>query len=246
LGWSRIVTSLAADSIGVVLAGGQGTRLQSVIGERQKVMAEVAGQPFLEMVITHLLENGLDHVVLSLGFGAGEVRQFFDGHRLSKAISYSIESVDRPLGTGGALRAALKQVNCEDVVVANGDTFCELSMAALLKSHRDFGAIATIAISEAHDLGDYAAVEIDMDNRVVAFREKERRGAGYASMGRYVFARKTIAEIPEGRAVSLELEVLPRLVGKALFAFRSGVGFHDIGTPERYRRAAAMLGGHGA
>ena len=110
----------------VILAGGFGTRLRSAVPDLPKAMAPVAGKPFLEILLAHLEKKGIRHVILSVGYLAEIIESHFGDSFASLHISYAYE--DEPLGTGGALRFAMRQCR-EDVVLAlNGDTFLDVDL----------------------------------------------------------------------------------------------------------------------
>src|SRR5207249_4136291 len=104
-----------------ILAGGLGTRLRSVVADRPKVLATVAGRPFLSHLLEQLEASGIRETILLVGFGAGQVRSAFGTRFGDMALSYSVEP--EPLGTGGALRNALGHFACDDVLLLNGDSF---------------------------------------------------------------------------------------------------------------------------
>jgi len=93
----------------VILAGGLGTRLSHIVSDVPKPMAPVNNQPFLKYVIDYLLENGVNHVILAVGYKAKSIQSYFGDTYHGIRITYSIE--DTPLGTGGAIKKALKPKN---------------------------------------------------------------------------------------------------------------------------------------
>src|SRR5258708_35221596 len=95
----------------VILCGGQGSRIRSVLGDRPKSMAQVAGRPFLEILLDQLESSGWRRVVLCTGFGRAFLHQHFQSTRLALEICFSDEQA--PLGTGGALRNALSSIKSD-------------------------------------------------------------------------------------------------------------------------------------
>ena len=111
------------DMEAVVLVGGKGTRLRSMVSDRPKPMADVLGKPFLEWILLHLKKQGIKRVFLSTGYKGEMVRDYFrDGASLGLCIGYSQE--EEPLGTGGAVRKALAHLKDSIFYVLNGDSFC--------------------------------------------------------------------------------------------------------------------------
>ena len=117
----------------IVLAGGFGTRLATRLGGVPKPMALVAGRPFLEILLTQLQRAGCTRVVLSVGHLHSVIQDHFGASFLGMRVDYAIESV--PLGTGGAIRLALKQIREESVLVLNGDTFLQADYADMMRFH---------------------------------------------------------------------------------------------------------------
>ncbi len=229
----------------VILAGGLGTRLRSEVADRPKVLAEVAGHPFLLYLLEPLQRAGLRHVVLCTGHGAAQLAEVLGDRRGLLAIDHSVE--DHPLGTGGALRHALPLLPSQTWLVMNGDSFAGLDPAALIAHHRAQGRAATLAVVHRPDTSRFGRVRLGEADRVVGFAEKQAgSGPGWINAGVYVLSRATVAAIAAERAVSLEREVLPRLVDEGLSAFRAPGPFVDIGTPQSFRGAADVLARAGA
>ncbi len=226
----------------IILVGGRGTRLQSVVSDRPKPLAEVAGRPFVEWLLLALRAQGVRRAVLATGYKGEMVEAYFaDGARLDMNLTYAHETV--PLGTGGAARHALEQTSTERVLVLNGDSFCPFDVARLLEAHARTAAVATLWLVHMDDCGRYGAVDVADDGRVRSFQEKSPNlGAGLINAGVYLFERSALEAIPTGRAVSLERETFPALIGQSLYATVGEGPFLDIGTPESYASAEQFFG----
>lgn len=211
----------------VILAGGLGTRLAGVV-DKPKVLAEVAGRPFLEILLAQLRGAGVTNVLLCTGHRAAEFSQF-----LRKGVRESREP--EPRGTGGALRHALAELP-ERFFVLNGDSYCDADLQALAAFHVEKRAAATLLCAHVHDTARFGAVVLDGDGRVQRFEEKGPSGPGAINAGVYVIEREVVAAIPAGRAVSLERETFPSLLGR-LFGVAVDARFIDIGTPESFAEA---------
>jgi NDP-sugar pyrophosphorylase family protein len=228
-----------ADATALILAGGLGTRLAPVVPDRPKPLADVGGRPFVAWLLDQLVAAGVRRAVLCIGHRGGDVQAALGARRGPLALEYSAELV--PLGTGGALRLAATRSASDPVLVLNGDSFCEVDLGAVWVRHHARRAAATIVATEVADVADFGALDLDGEGRVHAFREKGIRGRGLVNAGIYVLARALLLEIPAGRPVSLECEVLPRWVGRGLVAHPTTGRFIDIGTPPAYARAARIL-----
>lgn len=238
----------------VILAGGLGRRLRSVVPDRQKALAPVAGRPFLALLLERLGAAGMRDVILAVGHRAAGVRAFCgDGRRFGVEVRYSEERA--PLGTAGAMALAAPLARTDPFLVLNGDTLAELDWDDLLRHHATRGASLTMALAAVPDRGRFGTVEVDPNGRVTGFAEKAMAGAGWVNAGVYVVARTVLERCPAlarrsgARPASLERDVLPSLVGRGLHGFRApGLRFLDIGTPAALARADRVLaleGGHG-
>lgn len=247
------MTSLSAPPLSsftaAILAGGMGTRLRTAIGERQKVAAEVAERPFVAYLLDQLARAGVCTTVLCTGYRAGEVaRQVGDSHWLPEAggamrIVHSVEP--EPLGTAGALRNALEHFHSPRVLVLNGDSYCGVDLhafvAAVMEAERE-GAAGGIVLVHQEKTASYGRVELDERGFVTRFVEKgSENGPGWINAGVYLLDRDLIAEIPAGRAVSLEREMFPQWIARGLVGYRCEAAFLDIGTPERYAAAQEFV-----
>ena len=224
----------------VVLAGGLGTRLRSALGERPKVLAEVAGRPFLAHLLAHLSRCGLRHVVLATGWRSEEV-EAFAGDGSEWGLSIGISREETPLGTGGAVRQSAALIRSDPFLVLNGDTFVAANPSLLLDFQLAHGARASLLAVRVPDRARYGALRIDAEGRVLGFSEKGLVGEGHVNAGVYALSRAALGFLPPGGPCSLENDLFPSLLGGGLWALRVDVPFLDIGTPESLREAEAFF-----
>lgn len=224
-----------------VLAGGLGTRLRPAVGDTPKVLAPVGGRPFLALLLDRLAAGGFRECVLLVGHGADRVRAAFGDRHGPVRLVYSAEP--EPLGTGGAVRYALPHLTGRPLLLLNGDSYCDADLPRLLAFHAVHGRRVTLCVTQVPDAGRFGRVAYDADGTVIRFEEKEASGRpGWINAGVYLFSPDVMADIPPGRPVSLEREVLPGLVAAGEVRGFPGDRFIDIGVPESYRSAAAFLG----
>jgi NDP-sugar pyrophosphorylase family protein len=224
----------------VMLVGGMGTRMRSVLPSTPKPLALVGDSPFLELLILQLRGQGIRRVVMCTGHLAHQIEeQFGDGRKWDVAIKYSTES--RPLGTAGAVKLAGRHLNqASDFLVMNGDSFLEMDFCQLIRFHRRHGGLVSIAVRRVPDAARYGTVHVDARNRVTGFVEKTGANVpGLINGGIYVFNRAVLEHIPDEPA-SLEKDVFPLLVEQQMYAAEQDGIFVDIGTPEDYARAQAL------
>ena len=218
----------------VVLAGGKGTRLRSVVSDLPKCMAPVAGRPFLAWLLDDLREAGFDHIILSLGYKHEAVEAWVATRPDRESITCVVE--EEPLGTGGGVRLALRQAREDAVFILNGDTFFGVDYPAMQAFHRQSGAQATLALKPLRDFDRYGEVTLDGEGRITAFREKRPCAEGLINGGVYLLQRDALAEMPE--RFSLEKDYFePQAESAGLAGFRSDGYFIDIGIPADYARA---------
>ena len=266
----------------LILAGGRGTRLGGVVSDRPKCLAEVAGRPFLEYLILKLRHDGFREFVVSTGYRAEAIDDYLaDRAGMWSELGVSIVGLreESPLGTGGAIGHARGLLRGERFLAANGDSLLDIDAGALLRYHEEMSAFVTLGLAVVKDASRYGTVELDESfagesevsrsqslkasgcqegcGRVKRFCEKtNRHEPGLINGGLYVMRRELLDEIPEGRSVSLEREVLPRLLEAGslkvaasqrlnvsesherlgVYGMVSRSYFVDIGTPEDYGR----------
>lgn len=230
----------------VILAGGLGTRLRSALPDRQKVLAEIGGRPFLELLIESVREAGAKRIILALGHQADQVLSFIqDRQWRGLELVPSVEPA--VLGTGGALGFALAKIHTDTVLALNGDSFAAADFAGFLKFHHARKAIISLLLVPMKAAGRYGLVETDDAGSVIRFVEKpsESGHSVYINGGIYLFAKEAIAKIGSGSEVSLEREVFPQYCGAGLYAMKQDVPFIDIGTPESWRMADTFFASPG-
>ncbi len=227
----------------IILAGGLGTRLRDTLGDLPKTLAPVGDRPFIGYLMALLSTQGFTDIIISLGHGSQAVKEFLGtGETFGVRIEYPLER--ELLGTGGAVKLAETLIRDGNFVVANGDTYLEIDLNAMLAFHEAKGALATVALVRMGETRRYGRVVLGADNRIVSLEEKDDRGLpGYINGGIYIFQKKVLDSIQSGRVCSLEREVLPLLIGKGLYGFASEGYFIDIGIPEDYERAGKELPG---
>jgi NDP-sugar pyrophosphorylase family protein len=226
----------------LILAGGAGTRLRSVVSDRPKPMAEVGGRPFIEYLLAQVANAGIGEAILLVGYQAESFEDHLgDGERIGINVRYSRER--EPLGTGGAIRNAAPMLSGDRWLVLNGDSLFDISIPALIDRHVASDAVATLALARVADAARYGSVTVAPDGSVTAFVEKSQVTAtNYINGGVYMIERPVLHQIPADRPVSFEREVLPQLVGSGLHAEPFEGYFIDIGVPDDFARAQADAG----
>ncbi len=226
----------------LILVGGLGTRLRPVLCDRPKALAPVAGRPFLGFLLDQLQAGGIRRAVLCTGYRAHQVEATFGRRYGDLALTYSRE--ETPLGTGGALRLALSQVDADLTLVLNGDSYVDCPLAEFHDWHHDRGFAGSLLLTWVEDAARFGTVETDESGRITAFREKQGLARpGWINAGVYLLARRLLEEVPEGRPVSLEREMFPAWLAGGLGGYARRAAFLDVGTPESLAQAESFLAG---
>ncbi len=226
----------------LILAGGLGTRLKGHVPNLPKVMAPVAGRPFLDHLFQWLSSQGAHRIVLALGYRSGAALDYLKVGRFPCLDIVPVVE-PRPLGTAGAVTNAGGQLHSDPVLIMNGDTLIEADLREFLAEHQRTAAAVSMVCVRVPNPGRYGCVEIDDAGRVLSFREKNQSlvTPGWINGGVYLFGRSMLDVVRNVHSGSLELDVLERLPPGSIHAFRTESRFIDIGTPEDLAAAEALF-----
>ncbi|KPA90023.1 MULTISPECIES: sugar phosphate nucleotidyltransferase [Pseudomonas] len=228
----------------IILAGGLGTRLRSVVSSVPKPMAPINGRPFLEYLLDYWIEQGISRFILSVGYQCTVITEHFGGRYRSAEVEYAIEH--ERLGTGGGLLLAAAMLKDEDAfVLLNGDTFFAVELAALDRFARKAGSDWALSLFRAEEANRYMGLELTDEQRILSLASQRGLPGCLANGGVYWVRRDSLASSPfvAGNSVSLEDELLPTLLarGACLSGFAAEGSFIDIGIPHDYQRAGQVL-----
>lgn len=220
----------------ILLAGGLGTRLRSVVSDRPKPMALINDRPFMEYVVHELTKSGVDEIIFAIGYKGSMVEEYFkDGSGFGVKVSYAYE--ETLLGTAGAIKNAGRFVHEARVLVLNADTFYQIDYSRLKTLQESEDLDMAMVLREVPDISRYGRARLE-DGRLVSFNEKTSEAVpGTINGGVYLMKRQLLDEIPEGK-VSLENDMIPRWLskGRRLGGMVNDGYFIDIGIPEDYYR----------
>lgn len=225
----------------IILAGGLGTRIRSEIGDIPKCLAPVNNRPFIFYLLDQLLAANFERVILSVGYKAEIVEEAVGSSYEALQIRYIKEEV--PLGTGGAIKKCLKNIEDESVLVINGDTFFDLPFDELTQFHQKTNASITLALRSLEDTGRFGKVQLDEYGKIIAFEEKKAGGPGYINGGIYCLERSILSKLPTAENFSFEKDFLAMLDTETeLFGMVFDQYFIDIGIPADYQKFNAKHG----
>lgn len=224
----------------IVLAGGLGTRLRSVVQDVPKCMAPVAGRPFLYYLLHYLEKYQVDHVVLALGYKHEVVLDWLQDQVFKMEISWVIE--EEPLGTGGAIFKACSSLREKQVLVLNGDTIFNIDLLSFYRMSEKVGKAILLALKPMVDFDRYGNVELGEENLVISFHEKRYCEKGYINGGIYMLNLASGLFDGCDKKFSFETDILQRRVHEGIIEGCISDGyFIDIGIPEDYERANREL-----
>ena len=219
----------------IILAGGRGTRLSSVLPYLPKPIAPVGGKAFLNYQFAYLEAQGIQRIILSVGYRREQIMELLGDSYHSIELCYVSE--ETPLGTGGALELALKEVNENEVAVLNGDTYFPIDLSQLLELHLARNADLTLSLRKLEDGSRFGSV-IVRDNLVLEFLEKGKSSSGLVNGGVYVMKSDLLTKQSLKSPYSFETDAMPLLLkSKRVIAERFNSYFIDLGIPEDYERA---------
>lgn len=218
----------------IVLAGGFGTRLRSLVKDIPKPLAPAAGKPFIIYLIENWVQQGVRDFIFLLHFKSDLIVSILldlekDGNFSDIKINIIIEK--KPLGTGGSIYNAVNTLNIkESFLVANADTWLSSGISQLNSS-----SCNTIGAVKVNDCSRYGALDIK-NTHIQNFLEKDKSSEpGLINAGLYHLSPDIFLGLPLLSNFSIESKVFPLLVKKkALKAEILDVDFIDIGIPEDY------------
>jgi mannose-1-phosphate guanylyltransferase len=223
----------------LILAGGLGTRLRPLTDHVPKSLLPICNRPFLEHQIRLLAEHDVKEATLLTGYLAGHFASFTAQMRAMLGVELTISTEEKPLGTAGAVRSRLDDLDGTTIVL-NGDVLTDLDISGAITFHREKGAAVTIVLTPVEDARPYGLVTLDADTRVQAFLEKPQElVAGEINAGTYVLEPDVLRDVPAKTFWQFEQQLFPSLLEHAvsMYGYVSDAYWLDIGTPQRYLQA---------
>jgi D-glycero-alpha-D-manno-heptose 1-phosphate guanylyltransferase len=224
----------------VILAGGKGTRLRSVLPDTPKILASVNGRPFITYVLDQLVDAGLNTAVLCIGHLATNVQEGLGEKYRTLQLRYLSET--EPLGTGGALRNAAFACAHHLVLAINGDSFVGTNFSNYIQWHMRLAVPASMIVTRVSNSGRFGTVQFTGKGRIKSFAEKTGvSDPGWINAGVYLFLSSWLRELPATIPCSIEQEVLPLWLDRGLYGYAAEAPFIDIGLPETLAAASQFF-----
>jgi D-glycero-alpha-D-manno-heptose 1-phosphate guanylyltransferase len=220
----------------IILAGGLGTRLRSIVADLPKCMADVAGKPFLSYVINYYRKQGIEKFIFSLGYKHEVIEEYLQKEFTDIMYTASVEP--EPLGTGGAIYMACSKATTENILVVNGDTLFEIKLRLLSDFHEKKNADCTLSLKKMSNTDRYGVVETDDNSKVISFKEKKYYETSIINGGVYALNVPSFMseKFPVRFSFEKEYFELYHDTRKIYGLIQDGY-FIDIGVPEDFAQA---------
>lgn len=224
----------------IILAGGLGTRLRESVPDLPKCMAPVAGRPFLFHVINYLRSQGVEKFIFSLGYKHELIEDYLSTQ--FPTLSYQCVIEDEPLGTGGAILLACTKATEKNIVVTNGDTLFKIDLHKATMFHNHNNAECTLLLKPMNRFDRYGVVELDEEQLVNSFKEKQFYETGNINGGVYLLNKDKFLDEEFPAKFSFEKHYLEKFYPvRRIYGLIQDAYFIDIGIPEDYNRAQSEL-----
>lgn len=226
----------------VILCGGKGKRLQSLINDRPKALADINGHPFLDILINYVARFRFKRFILCTGYMGNLIKQYY--HKRNDHLTFILSEEKNPLGTAGAIYNAEAVIKSNPFLVMNSDSFCQLDFNKFIDFHISKKALNSIVLVKAKESKSYGMVRLGNAQQVIAFDEKPKSPHHeFINAGIYLLSKNILSLIPPNKKFSLEYDILPKIINKSFFGYTTNRRFIDIGTPEKYKEAKLILKG---
>jgi NDP-sugar pyrophosphorylase family protein len=223
----------------VILAGGLGTRLRPFTENIPKAMVPVAGKPFLEHQILFLRSQGIEEILLLVGYRAEQIKDFFgDGSKYAVRISYSQE--EEPRGTGGALRLAQPKLQ-SSFLLLNGDTYLPMDFRDAMGCFLRLQPWGLVVAYKSDGFFPKPNLAVSSGMQVID-ADRECTNLTHINAGAVIFSNRVLELIPEAQAYSLETELFPKLIArKSLWIYETPIRYYDMGTHDGLKNLEGFL-----
>ncbi len=226
----------------VILCGGLGKRLHSVVNDKPKPMVVIHHRPFLDILIEYVAGYGFKRFILCIGYMGEVIKDHYEKKSMPLTILFSSEK--ELLGTGGAIKNAEPLIQSSPFLVMNGDSFCQVELDRFIDFHFSKGGWVTIALARIEDTTDYGLVTMEPSGQIVKFDEKIKvnmKNNNLINAGLYLIEKKSLALIPSNKIYSLEYDLFPEITDGRIYGYVADGDLIDIGTPQRYEKAKQIL-----
>ena len=242
--------------IGIIMAGGKGTRLLPLTENKPKPLVNLVGKPVIEYVKDALVDVGVDEIILTTGYKGDGLLKIVDLWNEKSKINFSVNQENTPMGTAGSVKL-LDEILVNTFIVASGDSVLSSDLEALLKAHRLSNAKVTMALWEVDDPTQFGIVglsttqggKIDSnldEGYIRKFFEKptlEEAFSNVINAGLYIIEPEVMEHIPKETKFDFSKELFPHLLklGMPMYGVKLDGIWFDVGTPEELIKAQNYL-----
>lgn len=224
----------------VILCGGRGQRLRSLVSGRPKPMCEFGGRPFLSMLMEYAAVFGFRRFILCAGYRGGMIKKYYETNPLPWETLICLEK--KALGTGGAVKNAQRFIRSNPFLVMNADSFAAIPLDKFLDFHLGKKALFSLALVKGSGNKNTGKVTLNQSRRILRFEEKKIVSARcFNSAGIYLMDKSIFSLIKSPGKFSLEYDLFPCLVNKRCFGYARKAGLIDFGTPDEYQKAQRLF-----
>ncbi len=220
----------------VILAGGKGTRLGDATRNLPKPMMMIGDKPLLHHQVNLLVRYGFSEVIMLVNYLKEPIMDYFaDGSRFGIHIDYFEE--DTPLGTTGGIKEIESRLK-DDFLVLYGDVMVDMDLSRLIRFHRIKNSKCTLVLHPNDHPYDSDLVEVDDDDRILAFHSKPHDNDGWLSnlvnAGVYFFSPEILGFIEKGKKADFGRNVFPKILDiLPVYGYHTSEYLKDMGTPDR-------------
>lgn len=225
----------------LILAGGMGTRLKSIINDRPKPLAPINSRPFIFYLLDQLIScKHISRIIISTGYRSDLIQEAIKAYSSPLPILFSKESL--PLGTGGAIIEATSLITSPHFLAMNGDSYIDVDITACADEHFSLHSQATILCQEMTNSGRFGSIQFHpKTKKLLSFAEKEKQTSNYINAGIYFFNKEVFKDFPKKTCLSLEKEIFPNFSPNTVHCISRQAKFIDIGTPSSYTEAQSFF-----
>ena len=238
--------------LGIIMAGGQGTRLMPLTANRPKPMVPVLGRPVIDYVKDAMAASGLSEIIVTTGYQGEQLIE----HVSTWDISSRVNQEDSPMGTAGSVRLLFDDLQ-ETFVVGSGDSVASFDIADLLEAHRNSGAKVTMALWRVDDPTEYGIVGLADENQgkvdstlsegyISRFKEKPTPEEAFSNLinaGLYIIEPEVMELVPVGEKYDFSKQLFPDVLARGWPMYAKTVNgiWFDVGHPFELHSAQMAL-----
>ncbi len=242
--------------LGIIMAGGKGTRLFPLTENKPKPLVEILGIPVIDYVKDALIKASVEEIVVTTGFHGGSLKKLVSSWDNDSDIECSVNQETQPMGTAGSVKLLHERLT-QTFIVASGDAVLSSELNLLIDAHKSSGAKVTMALWEVEDPTEFGIVGLSKQHQgelnsnlnegyIVKFLEKPTKEQAFSTVinaGLYIIEPEVMDYVPHGEKYDFSKQLFPNLLesGIPLYAVKLNGAWFDVGTPEELIKAQNYL-----